>query len=309
MFDLADYRTTDYGFFGPDSISWKLWSSPTAVIAFQRSVVLEHFDAPLAAAVADMGGIYDDPARRLDATLAYFLTVATADSKTAIAAAEHLMGVHAQATGIEPITGKRYSANNPASQLWIHVTGWHSVLKCYEEYGPRPLTDEEDRQYWAESRIAAELQTCDPADVPRSRAEVHEYFERVRPSLCTSERARTGMHYLLRTTGDKAGWKFWIASRLMAPASIATLPKWMRELGGFDQPGVVDAGIKLPARIAARIVGHPAVNVRVIDKVAPMTAAVLHAHQTAGQPDNAVVVTPTHARELYGTVNRKVAAG
>ncbi len=100
----------------------------TALIGFQRSVVLEHFDPPfLAAAVADMSGIYSDPAGRLDRTLAYFLTVATADGRTALALSDHLMTVHAQATGVEPITGTRYSANNPASQLWIHVTG---CIRC-----------------------------------------------------------------------------------------------------------------------------------------------------------------------------------
>ena len=50
-------RRDDYGFFGPDSPSWKVWASPTALIGFQRAVVLEHFDPYLAAAVADSAGI------------------------------------------------------------------------------------------------------------------------------------------------------------------------------------------------------------------------------------------------------------
>ena len=72
-------RSLDYGFFGPGSPSWKIWTAPTALIGFQRSVVLEHFDPFLTAAVADMRGIYRDPHGRLDRTLAYFLTVAVAD--------------------------------------------------------------------------------------------------------------------------------------------------------------------------------------------------------------------------------------
>jgi uncharacterized protein (DUF2236 family) len=133
-------RRDDYGFFGPGSPSWKVWASPTALIGFQRSVVLEHFDPYLAAAVADSAGIYTDPRGRLDRTLAYFLTVAVADGRTAITVSNALMRVHAKANGVEPISGSRYSANNPDAQLWIHVTGWHSVLKCYERYGPGPLS-------------------------------------------------------------------------------------------------------------------------------------------------------------------------
>ena len=133
----------DWGFFGPESPTWRVWTAPTALIGFQRSVVIEHFDPFLAAAVADSAGIYTNALRRFDRTLEYFLTVAIADSRTAIEASELLMKVHEKSTGTEPLSGRPYSANDPDSQLWIHVTGWHSVLLCYERYGPggsRPTT-------------------------------------------------------------------------------------------------------------------------------------------------------------------------
>jgi uncharacterized protein (DUF2236 family) len=286
----------DYGFFGPGSPSWKVWTAPTALLGFQRSVVLEHFDPFLAAAVADMAGIYTDPRRRLDHTLAYFLTVALADGRTAVEASDFLMSVHAKANGVEPISGKRYSANNPDSQLWIHVTGWHSVLKCYEMYGPGPLSAEEEKRYWAEAGIAAELQTCKPADVPRSRDEVREYYAAVRPRLCTSERANQGMHYLLRTpaTGRR---DFWALSRLMAPATIASLPKWMRTLGGFDQPAVVDRLIVPLTRIAVRATTSPKARLAVLARGSlTATHSVLQRHLRDEPPLRAVTVTPAEAR-------------
>ncbi len=110
-------RRDDYGFFGPDSPSWKVWASPTSLIGFQRAVVLEHFDPFLAAAVADSAGIYSDPRGRLDRTLAYFLTVAVADGRTAVAVSDALMRIHARAKGIEPITGialQRQQSGGPA---------------------------------------------------------------------------------------------------------------------------------------------------------------------------------------------------
>ena len=51
---MSSIRRDDYGFFGPGSPTWKVWTSPTALIGFQRSVVLEHFDPHLAAAVAEL---------------------------------------------------------------------------------------------------------------------------------------------------------------------------------------------------------------------------------------------------------------
>ena len=291
----------DWGFFGPESPTWKVWSHPTALIGFQRSVVLEHFDPDLAAAVADSAGIYTDPARRLDHTLAYFLTVATADGATAIAASEHLQKVHARATGIEPISGRRYSANAPASQLWIHVTGWHSVLKCYEMYGPGPLTPAEEQRYWRESVIAAELQTCRSSDVPASRAEVREYFAQVRPRLCSSERAHAGMHYLLRTPWRKGGGRFAALSRLIAPATIASLPAWMGEVGGFGQPAVVGRAYR-PAVRAAIAATTPSIALALLSSALPATSAVYRRHHFGPPPLHRTIVTPEEARTATRTL-------
>ncbi|MCF8608968.1 DUF2236 domain-containing protein [Gordonia sp. HY285] len=293
-------RETDYGFFGPDSPTWKVWTSPTALIGFQRAVTLEHFDPDLTASVADVGGIYSDPYGRLDHTFAYFLIAAVGDSRMAVTAADHLMKVHAVSTGIEPIAGKRYSANNPASQLWIHVTGWHSVLKCYEMYGPGALTPDEEQRFWADCVVAAELQTCRPSDVPTSRDEVHDYFESVRPTLCVSERARRGMHYLLHTPLDR-GPRVWASSRLVAPAAIATLPKWMRTLGGFDQPAAVDVAYRAATRAAVSSMSRsPELMDRLVSKaIGPMTGRLYRQHRHAGTPMFAHTVTVADARAKY----------
>ncbi len=293
-------REVDNGFFGPDSPTWNGWTSPTALIGFQRAVTLEHFDPALAASVADVGGIYSDPHGRLDHTFAYFLVVAVGDSRMAVTASDHLLKVHAQSTGMDPITGRRYSANNPDSQLWIHVTGWHSVLKCYEMYGPGKLSADEEKRYWAECVIAAELQTCRQSDVPTNRDEVRDYFESVRPRLCVSERAHRGMHYLLHTPLDR-GPRVWASSRIVAPAAIATLPKWMRTLGGFDHPAVLDAAYPPAVRAAVRVLrDNPELAERLIRRViGPMTGALYSQHLSSDLPDSAATPTVGQARERY----------
>ena len=288
-------RRENYGFFGPDSPTWRVWSSPTSLIAFQRSVVLEHFDPFLTAAVADRAGIYTDPRGRLDSTLSYFLIVALADGRSAIEASDLLTRVHADATGIEPISGKRYSANNPDSQLWIHLTGWHSVLKCYEMYGPGPLTPTEERRYWAECAVAAQLQTFDPAAVPADRDGIHDYFAAVRPRLCTSERARRGMHYLLRTPLSQSNAQFAVLSNLTAPAVIATLPRWMRELGDMDQPSIVDVVYRPLVKQAIRIAARPHITLTALRSL-PMTRAVYAQHFRGMPPLTESTVTPQEAR-------------
>ena len=304
----ATRRREDQGFFGPDSPTWKVWTHPTALIGFQRAVVLEHFDPFLTAAVADNRGIFTDPRGRLDSTLAYFLIAAVCDSRTAIEASELLTRVHARATGVEPISGKRYSANSPDSQLWIHITGWHSVLKCYEMYGPGRLSAEDEARYWADCVTAAELQTCKPSDVPTSRDQVREYYAEVRPRLCSSEKALEGMHYLLRTPYKNGGFELWAMSRLEAPATIASLPKWMRRVGNFDQLRLIDKLYRLPTKAAVFAARPPRNSLMVIKRTLPMTHSILKQHYYGQAPALAETVTPARARELHGSMGSRSVA-
>ncbi|MDG4861746.1 oxygenase MpaB family protein [Streptomyces sp. T-3] len=294
-------RREDWGIFGPDSPTWKVWGyGPTGLLAFQRSIVVESFDPFLAAAVEDQNGVREYAQSRFNHTLAYFLTVAVADSRTALKASDVLMRIHDRAQGIEPVTQQPYSANDPDSQLWIHITGWHSNLLMYERYGPGPLTPAEQERFWAESAIAAELQTCDPAKVPRSRADVRDYYADVRKRLCMTEHARALIHYFLRSQRAVAGTQLWLGSRLMAPAVIATIPRWMRTLGGFDQPRALDAAVRAPARAMVKASARPKALLAMVDRLAPAVRPVM-AQKLYGEPPLLDATrTPAEAREKWG---------
>jgi hypothetical protein len=97
------------------------------------------------------------------------------------------------------------------------------------------------------------------------------------------------MHYLLHTPRDR-GVRLWAGSRVLAPAAIATLPKWMRHMGNFDQPAVVAAAVTPIARAWVRALS--ANNFRpmraVARRIAPETAEVLAQHdgRPAAAPDD-----------------------
>ncbi len=188
----------DYGFFGPDSVTWKVWSYPTSfILGFVRSVTIEHLDPNLAAAVIQSGGVKYRPYTRYTRTLRYFGMVMFGATEPTAKAADVLVKIHSKAIGNDPVTHGTYDANQPSSQLWIHMTAWHSILRCYELYGPGRLSAEEEAQFWVECARAAELQTIDPATVPRSRDEVRQYFADWRPHLATSEGAQDMARFIL----------------------------------------------------------------------------------------------------------------
>lgn len=300
----------DYGFFGPGSPTWRVWSYPTSLtIGFQRSVVIEELDPFLLAAVEATNKVRYQPRTRYDRTLRYFATVAFGDTRSAIKASEILVKVHAKAVGVEPVSGNRYDANDPDSQLWIHLTAWHSILYAYERYGPGPLSERDERRYWQECAVAAELQTCDPAAVPRTRDGIREYFAAVRPRLAASEATQAMMDHLLNAEvmfpplPRAARPGAWTANKVLRAATIATMPRWMRDLGGLRQPAAVDAAIVpfMRAQFRATAMSTQA-QLLALRLLSPSTRPVVEPVLRGVRPRREETLTPAQARERYGSV-------
>jgi uncharacterized protein (DUF2236 family) len=298
----------DYGFFGPDSVTWRVWGYPTSLtIGFQRSVVVEELDPNLVAAVDKTHDIYKRPRTRYDRTLRYFAMVAFGGSRETSTAADVLVKIHSKAIGTEPHGGGRYDANDPASQLWIHLTAWHSILYAYERYGPGPLAPQDEARYWEECAVAAELQTCSPHDVPRTRDGVRRYFEWMRPQLQASDIAVQAMNHLLdadvmlppmpkvvRPATRVVSW-------VLRAGTIATMPHWMREMSGLPQSRVVDVLVRpilWTSFHAIRL--SPRAELALLKILSPMTHPVVAPIKLAVPPVNPEVVTPAEARHRYG---------
>ncbi|MFF0015313.1 oxygenase MpaB family protein [Streptomyces sp. NPDC005374] len=298
----------DYGFFGPGSVVWKVWSYPTApTVGFQRAVVVEELDPPLVAAVHRTQGIYQRPRTRYDRTLRYFAMVAFAGSREVCKAADILVKVHSKAIGNLPYGDGTYDANDPASQLWIQLTGWHSILYVYEKYGPGKLTAQEETEYWEACAVAAELQTCSPDDVPRTRDGVRAYFEEMRPRLSASPIARQAMNHLLATELVLPPTPRWAkplshaVARAQRIATIATMPRWMRELAGIRQSRLLDLLI-VPVMKVSFALAHldPRVELRLLERLSPSTVPVIAPVKLGVPPRTREVLTPAEARARHG---------
>ena len=301
----------DSGIFGPDSVTWKVYRFPTsATVGFQRTALVEMLDRFVVASVDDSGSLRDRPAVRYDRTLQYTGTLVFGGSAAAVEASDALMRLHSHIRGVEPLSGSPYDPNDPAGQLWIHLTQWHSVLYVYEKFGPGPLSPAEDEQYWAECRIAATFQTIDPETVPRNRAEMHAYYERVRPELAASPTAAAHVRIILQTANtlfSASSGRFRafrpLLDLLARKATIATLPHWMRAQLGTRQGRLTDAIVtalvrpmfhiaaQRPQKVAALLrtmspLAHPVLAPVALDvpPVVAETVPAVEAWRRAGRP-------------------------
>ncbi|MFJ2664198.1 oxygenase MpaB family protein [Nocardia fluminea] len=298
----------DYGFFGPDSVAWKVWSYPTGLtIGFQRAVVIEELDPSLIAAVDATSAIYTRPRTRYDRTLRYFAMVMFDDSRSTASVADVLVKIHSKAVGIDPVTGRQYDANDPESQLWIHLTAWHSLLVAYEKFGPGRLSAADESRYWHECARAAELQTCDPADVPRTREGVAQYFERMRPQLIGSDIAKKAMNHLLDAQVMLPPMPlvlrpmFKLVAAFLRRGTLATMPRWMREMAGLPTGRLLDLLVVPWLSAAMTVVSLNArLELLLLQLISPTTVPVAAPVLLGIPPKNPVTMTPREAQRKYG---------
>jgi uncharacterized protein (DUF2236 family) len=233
--------------------------------------------------------------------------VAFGASEPTAKAADVLVKIHSKAIGVEPYAGGRYDANAAHSQLWIHLTAWHSILYAYERYGPGRLSAEEEARYWEECAIAAELQTCDPADVPRTREGVAAYFERMRPQLQGSPIAVQAMQHLLDgglLVDPLPRWLApvsWLNNLVLRAGVIATMPRWMRAMAQVRQPRVVDVLVRPVLWTAFRLARlSTGVQVAALRSIAPGSVPIVEPVLRGVGPLRPEVVTPAEARARLG---------
>lgn len=302
----AKFIRPDEGLFSPDSVARRVWSYPTsALLGFIRAVTIEHLDPDLTAAVDASGQVLQRPALRYDRTVQYFATVLFGDAESVIKSSDILMKVHSRAHGPNPVTGGTFDSNDPDSQLWIHMTAWHSILYVYEKFGPGKLDRAEENEYWRECAIAATVQPIHLEDVPTSRGEAQKYFDDWRDRLASSEIAVHNIDFIL------AGMRT-IFTALPAPLRavlgpviragvIATYPRWMRPLMGVHQSRFTDSLATALIRPGMALLARsPRAQLWFLERVAPRGGPVLTGHIMGVPAESSSVYSPEQARKKFG---------
>jgi uncharacterized protein (DUF2236 family) len=148
--------------------------------------------------------------------------------------------VHRHIRGVDAVTGREYSADDPATLLWVHCVEVHSFLAAYRAYGGR-LSGADQDAYLAESARVAALVGIDPADVPDSVAAMRGYFAAMRPSLCVSLEAKATIDFVVAPPLTRELLAFAAPLRLCATTAVGLVPRELRRLAGIDRPRLQDA--------------------------------------------------------------------
>jgi uncharacterized protein (DUF2236 family) len=246
----------DHGLFGPDTVAWKVVGHPVALIGGMRALIIQSLHPLAMAGVAQHSDYRTRSLHRLRRTAAYVTATTFGDTATAHAAAARVKAAHRHVRGIDPVTRRPYSADDPDTQLWIHCVEWHSFLAVYRAYGGGLSANEQDT-YLAEGARAAALLDVPPERVPESLAEMREYFEAVRPQLCISEHARAAIDFVIHPPLTRELLPLQVPLRIVARAATATIPRHLRALAGIEGPRSLDAVTVAAVRPAAAALTLP----------------------------------------------------
>ena len=132
----------DPGYFGPNSMMWKVNKEITVLFGGARALLM-HAAHPLIAAGARQTSFYQrDPWKRLIRTLSLQNSVTFGTIQEADESANRINKLHEVVKGEDPVTGGYYDALDHEQLLWVHACLQVSSIYFYEKT-VRKLSDEE----------------------------------------------------------------------------------------------------------------------------------------------------------------------
>ena len=232
------------GFFGPDSVTWRVHADPSFSVGGLRALLLQALHPVAMDGVARFsGGFRDEPWPRLIRTATYVDTLTFGTRSEARAAVDRVRGIHRRLGAKEETTGRTYRVDDPDLLLWVHCCEVDSLLSVARRAGLR-LTDEDADRYVAEQVTAATLIGIPAGDVPDSVARLADYFAAMRPQLAVTAAARDA--YRLIVLPPMPTWVRYLTPAQpawggLASLAVALLPQWARRMYSLPGLGVTDA--------------------------------------------------------------------
>lgn len=215
---------SDAGYFGPESVAWRLHRDPALLVGGLRALLVQALEPRAMAGVAQFSDYREDPWGRLARTSQFVSTVVFGDRASADAAAARVRAIHSRVHGTDAF-GRPYRADDPELLVWVHAVEVHSFVDSYRRFGGS-LSDRDADEYVEEMAISAELIGTPSSLVPRSMRDLREYFASVRGLALTPE-AVDGLKMIVAPPMHLALRPVWT---LPVMGALASLPRVARDM-------------------------------------------------------------------------------
>lgn len=232
----------DHGYFGPDSVSWRVHREVTVLFGGARALLMQAAH-PLVVAGANQTGMYErNPWKRLQRTLILTYTLTFGTKAEAHAAADKINEVHTRINGIDAVTGLRYDALDPVLLLYVHACLVDSAL-LFEELTVGHLDDAGRQRFHEEQMLAAELCLIPRASIPPTVPALRAWMADVEDSgiLQVTDGARKVLELFFEPPPE-AEWR--PVLRGVSRLAYGTLPPRLQEAYGLRSSAAQRAGMR-----------------------------------------------------------------
>jgi uncharacterized protein (DUF2236 family) len=174
-----------HGYFGPDSMSWRLYREPWVFVGGFRALLLQIAHPAVAEGVARYSNFRADALGRGYRTFAAMATIYFGTQAQADEVAAHLRRIHGRMP-IEPspegVTHHAWvgSASAPSLQLWVWATLIDTTFRVFEPAAAAlHLPADWQAQFYAESRVAARVLGIPDSLIPPDLTAFEAYFQSI----------------------------------------------------------------------------------------------------------------------------------
>jgi uncharacterized protein (DUF2236 family) len=205
-----------------------------------RALLLQMLHPHALQGVLDHSNFREDMHGRLRRTARFIAITTFAHRDEAMRAIDRVNRIHAKVGGTLP-DGTSYSATNPRTLAWVHVTEAQSFLAGYLRHVRPNMPGHEQDEYYRQFAVIARALGADP--VPETRREAETIFRELRADLKGSPAAREVAQLVLnqRPKGTPPGLQ-----TMLGADAVAMLPPFARAMLGLAHPGLA----AMPARAA-----------------------------------------------------------
>ena len=233
----------DPGYFGPDSMMWRVNKEITVLFGGARALLM-HAAHPLIAAGARQTSFYQrDPWKRLIRTLSLQNSVTFGSKKEADESAHRINKLHEVIKGNDEVTGDVYDALDHEQLLWVHACLQISSIYFYEKT-VKKLSVEEKNKYHKENMVAAGLVLIDIDEMPQTHEELKEWVvnkSKTENYLIYTDVAKDVQEIIAGGPVPRHIKPIW---PFISFTAFNTLPKEFKELYGVNESKIKDVILK-----------------------------------------------------------------
>ena len=233
----------DPGYFGPDSMMWKVNKEITVLFGGARALLM-HAAHPLIAAGARQTSFYQrDPWKRLIRTLSLQNSVTFGSKAEADESAHRINKLHEVIKGNDEVTGDVYDALDHEQLLWVHACLQISSIYFYEKT-VKKLSVEEKNKYHKENMVAAGLVLIDIDEMPQTHEELKEWVvnkSKTENYLIYTDVAKDVQEIIAGGPVPRHIKPIW---PFISFTAFNTLPKEFKELYGVKESKIKDVILK-----------------------------------------------------------------